>query len=84
MADPRFYPEAKPIRSLQSPKLPAVKKAWMLQPMARHIATAAEADEGAICFITTEAAAQSVPDVKGVICWCSLIWPALPASLRWC
>ena len=79
MADLRFYPEAKPISIAAITEIArGEKKRGCSSLMARHIATAAEADEGAICFITTEAAAQSVPDVKGVIC---LVSPDLANAL---
>ena len=79
MADPRFYPEATPISITDIIDIArGEKKRGCSSLMARYIASADAADEGAICFITTEAAAQSVPDIKGVIC---LVSPDLAHAL---
>ena len=69
MADPRFYPAAEALSISAIVELVrGEKKRGCSSLMARHIASAEDADEGALCFVVSPEAAQSVPDVKGVIC----------------
>ena len=69
MADPRFYPEATPLSINAIIDIArGEKKRGCSSLMARRIAAAAEADDGAICFVTSAETAQSVPNIKGVIC----------------